>query len=624
MNLSAAEIIKALGGNSSGMCCCPAHDDDNPSLHVTEKNGKVLFHCHAGCPQEDVIAALEQKGLWQKPYSEKLTWSSAHRQKSRTHSDEAYDEYERWCIAWGILYVANRANAGYPAAYLHGRGIGIVPPCAKILPTKDALWLLHKKLPAMVCPVTDGKKLIGAQVTWLTRDSKAKCDGTTSRQLYGTTKGGYIRLGKVEPDKPLIIGEGVETTLAAMVLADLPGIAALSATNMPAVKVPPSASVIIAADHDKAGRKAAAALAERLEYEGRKVKLAFPPDEGTDWNDVLLHSDDAEADWQGALKANAPETHSGPITALEEDEFMTLAFPKRDPLLAPWLPRAALVMIHAQRGEGKTWLALAVGKAIANGEDLLGWPCTGYARVLYVDGELPGTFLQDRISKFRQSPPGMFHVLCRDAYLLKKQTMPNLGEPEGRTEMDRIIARCKPAVVILDSLSTLIRSGVENEAESWAPVQDWLLKHRWQGRTVILVHHEGKSGKPRGSSKREDVLDTMVGLRKNEEGSTATESVFDLSFTKTRDFFGDDAAPMQINLKVTDGLVTWSHQKVRDVRLERIREMQKAGARLKDIAKELEITPGRVSQILKEQRRKDDNVVPFQKRDKNQGEREGD
>ena len=64
--------------------------------------------------------------------------------------------------------------------------------------------------------------------------------------------------------------------------------------------------------------------------------------------------------------------------------------------------------------------------------------------------------------------------------------------------------------MILDSLSTLVRSGVENEAESWAPIQDWLLTHRWQGRTIILVHHEGKGGKPRGSSKR------RVYRRKNE------------------------------------------------------------------------------------------------------------
>src|SRR2546430_2681676 len=37
---------------------CPAHDDSNPSLSITEKRGKVLWHCQAGCSQEAVQAKL--------------------------------------------------------------------------------------------------------------------------------------------------------------------------------------------------------------------------------------------------------------------------------------------------------------------------------------------------------------------------------------------------------------------------------------------------------------------------------------------------------------------------------------------------------------------------------------
>ena len=44
--------------------CCPAHDDRNPSLSVSDKNGKILVKCWAGCTQEEVIGALRGMGLW--------------------------------------------------------------------------------------------------------------------------------------------------------------------------------------------------------------------------------------------------------------------------------------------------------------------------------------------------------------------------------------------------------------------------------------------------------------------------------------------------------------------------------------------------------------------------------
>ena len=45
------------------MCRCPAHEDRNPSLSVKQHNGMPLVHCHAGCPQDDVLDALAAQGL---------------------------------------------------------------------------------------------------------------------------------------------------------------------------------------------------------------------------------------------------------------------------------------------------------------------------------------------------------------------------------------------------------------------------------------------------------------------------------------------------------------------------------------------------------------------------------
>ena len=38
---------------------CPAHDDRNPSLSVSDaEDGRALVHCHAGCHVEDILAAV--------------------------------------------------------------------------------------------------------------------------------------------------------------------------------------------------------------------------------------------------------------------------------------------------------------------------------------------------------------------------------------------------------------------------------------------------------------------------------------------------------------------------------------------------------------------------------------
>lgn len=60
-------IVRALEARRSGstyMAKCPAHEDSNPSLSIREDGDKILLHCHAGCSQADVIAALTARGLW--------------------------------------------------------------------------------------------------------------------------------------------------------------------------------------------------------------------------------------------------------------------------------------------------------------------------------------------------------------------------------------------------------------------------------------------------------------------------------------------------------------------------------------------------------------------------------
>ena len=68
-NTSLSSIASGLNkvmwhGENKFSACCPAHDDRNPSLSVSDKNGKILVKCWAGCTQEAVIGALRDLGLW--------------------------------------------------------------------------------------------------------------------------------------------------------------------------------------------------------------------------------------------------------------------------------------------------------------------------------------------------------------------------------------------------------------------------------------------------------------------------------------------------------------------------------------------------------------------------------
>ena len=67
--LTISDIARGLSkvwwhGDHKFTACCPAHDDRNPSLSVSDKNGKILVKCWAGCTQEEVIGALRYLGLW--------------------------------------------------------------------------------------------------------------------------------------------------------------------------------------------------------------------------------------------------------------------------------------------------------------------------------------------------------------------------------------------------------------------------------------------------------------------------------------------------------------------------------------------------------------------------------
>jgi putative DNA primase/helicase len=145
----------------------------------------------------------------------------------------------------------------------------------------------------MVAPVTDiDDTQIGIHATYLRRDGTGKANfghRDLQRETRGVIRGGAIRLAPHDSKHELIVGEGIESTLSAMEIFDLPGWSAVSAGGLKTLELPPTVRrIVIAADNDMAGQQTALTAYQRWTAEGRSVRIKTPPVIGTDFNDLLL------------------------------------------------------------------------------------------------------------------------------------------------------------------------------------------------------------------------------------------------------------------------------------------------------------------------------------------------
>ena len=190
------------------------------------------------------------------------------------------------------LWDSTRPIAGtVAAAYLDARGVGHVAgaPALRFHP-----GITHPnesgRLPALVAGIQDaGGRFVGIQRTYLNGPRKAALDPV--RASLGSLAGGAVRLVPVTDDV-LLLGEGIESTAAAVRVLDWPGgaWATLGTSGLRSVVLPASVRrVVVAADRDVEGaaQKAAATLARRLKAEGRRVECWLPFIFG-DFNDELM------------------------------------------------------------------------------------------------------------------------------------------------------------------------------------------------------------------------------------------------------------------------------------------------------------------------------------------------
>jgi hypothetical protein len=300
-----------------------------------------------------------------------------------------------------------------------------------------------------------------------------------------------------------------------------------------------------------------------------------------------------------------PQEQKPRLTVVTVHELLTKDLPPREVLLDPWLLSASLNMIHAWRGVGKTWFTLWIAYALASGGECMGWKADKPRGVLYIDGEMPATALQERIAAIGTSmdnevlDPELFRILTPD---LQEEGMPDLGTPEGQALIDSLVT-AKTEVIIIDNLSSLVRSGKENEAEGWLCIQSWSLKQRSAGRSVIFVHHSGKGGQQRGTSKREDLLDCVISLKHPSDYDASEGARFEVNFDKGRHLFGKNADAFEAVLVMDDNdNCKWATKGLKEATFDRVVTLANQGLKPGEIAAEIGIHKSTVSRHLEKGR----------------------
>ena len=237
---------------------CPVHGSRGDSLCLSSNPvGKALWHCHAGCPSDDVRDALVIMGILVEDGTPRMV------------EPPGFD-HERFLQ--GTIQITECRE---PIDYLVSRGLDTVN-----LLTRDLRFHRERQLLYAIVRAADGT-VTGVHSTNVQ---------TRQRRAHGKVKGSSVQL-YVPHDGRLAIAEGIETAMSFQSITGIPTWSALSAVGMRSFEIPKGITQITAAtDFDGAGLHAAEHLLRRVKRNGLQARIAVPG--GNDWyradfNDVL-------------------------------------------------------------------------------------------------------------------------------------------------------------------------------------------------------------------------------------------------------------------------------------------------------------------------------------------------
>jgi hypothetical protein len=283
-------------------------------------------------------------------------------------------------------------------------------------------------------------------------------------------------------------------------------------------------------------------------------------------------------------------------------DLLNLTLPPKTPYL-DWLSERSLAMVYGPRGVGKTLWLLELGISLSMPKSFLKWPVHPQVSVLYVDGEMALDSLQLRVRQLAgdHPPPGL-HFLPSELVYARSARDLTLSVASDRLAIDAMLDTGAIKVLILDNVSCLFPGLDESKKQDWEPINAWLIRLRHRGITVIVGHHAGKNGQQRGTSGREDALDTIIALTLPPGHQAEDGCHLHLRFEKSRGVKGATVEALDVRLEEMHAGPVWTCAPLDARRKERIKTMLEDGMPAKLIADELGISASYIYRCKRELR----------------------
>ena len=298
-------------------------------------------------------------------------------------------------------------------------------------------------------------------------------------------------------------------------------------------------------------------------------------------------------------KKEEPETPQG-LTTLTLNQFVAKTYPPITYYMYPIISNECLGMIFALPGKGKTLFALELAWRCSQGLDFMDWKFNNMIKpppVLYVEGEMSATQVQDRVSSMVERDRGLKDFDLDNFYIAVLKEQPNesyqkLKTPEGRLNVqnsaDEIYKKTgKKPIIFLDNVRFLMGNFNEKEGQDWIDFVLWLATLRAKGYSTYFLHHAVNTGeKASGSGYQDSNLDVNIKLSQPDENSATDHSSdhftqIQFEFKKMRENVIGQMTPFIMVVDRNKG--SWSKFPVLNKTERKIKSMLDSGKSAKDI-----------------------------------------